>query len=410
MTSKNSFRRALLGCALALAGCSSHNVPKPLGDGGLLKLDGAADGSAHGGGDASGAYVFADGSVYGPGCGLSTIDAAPRSANVLLVIDESGSMTDTPTGFTVDKWSALKSALSGALSAAQNDVAFGLELFPYPIDPKKPVAVSCVSNCCEMPTAPGINVPVTAGAANVTKIVALLNASAPGGGTPTALALQRAYDYFKTGAGAALEGDNYVLLATDGGPNCNAQLSCAATGCTTNLDGACGISGGNCCDPMFGGSAAKARCLDDTATEAEIKKLSDAHIQTFVVGIPGSEAYKTSLDAFAQAGGELNPAGTPKYFAVSAAGGVAGLGSVLGVITQNVITTCRLQLSSVPPNPQELNLYLDGKLIKQAGANGWMLDMSMSPPTVVVLGTTCTTLETKGAKSVRVVYGCPTVQ
>ncbi len=413
MTLRTLFGGTVIACACVLASCSSNDVPKPMGDASLAASDGAVLDS---GTDAGNVTHFPDGSLLiGDatvlGCGGSSIAAAPRTANVLLVIDESGSMLDKPSGFTTDKWAALKSALGGALTAAQDSVAFGLELFPYPFDPKKPIASTCSTNCCEMPAAPGINVPVAPGAANVSKIVALLNASAPGGGTPTAMALQRAYDYFETGAGAALKGDKYVLLATDGGPNCNAQLSCAATSCTTNLDGDCTLTGGgNCCDAMFGGSIAKSRCLDDTATEAAITKLGGKHIQTFVVGIPGSEIYKTSLDSFAQAGGELSPTGTTKYFAVSAAGGVAGLSTVLDAITKNLITTCRLQLGTVPPNPDQLNLFLDGKLVKQSGANGWMLDRTMSPPTIVVLGTTCTTLETKGASSVRVLYGCPTVQ
>ncbi len=408
MALNSHWTRGLIGSALLLASCSADNVPKALGDASSGRLDGAIDGS-QARGDAS-TYTAADGNTTGPACGQSSIDAAPRTANVLLVIDESGSMNDKPTGFSTDKWTALRTAVGNALTSAQDSVAFGLELFPYPVDPKQPIPSSCTTNCCEMPVAPGVNVPVAPGAANVSKIVTMLNTSAPGGGTPTALALQRAYDYFVTGAGASLTGDNYVLLATDGGPNCNPDLTCDATSCTTNLDGACTISGGNCCDSMYGGNVAKSRCLDDTATQAAITKLSNAHIQTFVVGIPGSEAYKTSLEAFAQAGGKPNPAAPPKYFAVSAAGGVAGLDSVLGAITKNLITTCRLQLGSVPPNPNELNLYLDDKLIKQSGADGWKLDQTKSPPTLVVLGSTCSMLETAGAKSVRVVYGCPTVQ
>ena len=57
---------------------------------------------------------------------------------------------------------------------------------------------------------------------------------------------------------------------------------------------------------MFGGGAAKARCLDDADTLAQIKKLAGAHIrcQTFVVSIPGSETYGDSLDTFAATGGK----------------------------------------------------------------------------------------------------------
>src|SRR6185295_5901965 len=96
----------------------------------------------------------------------------------------------------------------------------------------------CRDKCCQMPLAPDLTVPVEYGATAVAKIVAALGATSPGGGTPTAAALARAYDYYTTGAGAGLDGDKYVLLATDGGPNCNAALNCDAdpSHCTINIE------------------------------------------------------------------------------------------------------------------------------------------------------------------------------
>jgi hypothetical protein len=264
-----------------------------------------------------------------------------------------------------------------------------------------------------MPAAPGINIPIASGATSVPKIVAALDATAPGGGTPTGLALERALEYFKSGAGAAIAGDRYVLLATDGGPDCNATLAaCDATKCTTNLDGECPLpTGGNCCDPMFGGAAATSRCLDDGTGAAspltQVNQLRAAGVNTFVVGIPGTEVYQTSLDAFATAGGKPNPSAPPQYFAVSASGGAAGLVAVLQSITQSLVTTCRLGLTSEPPDLTHLNVHVDGKLVPQ-GANGWTLDKTTTPPTVVLQGSTCQTVETEGAKSVQVLFGCPT--
>src|SRR5262249_55424624 len=157
--------------------------------------------------------------------------------------------------------------------------------------------------------------------------------------------LRRALVYFTKGAGKGLSGDRYVLLATDGGPDCDSTISCEATECTTNLDGDCPIpDAGSCCDPMFGGAAASSRCLDASGTEAQIKALRAAGVATFIVGIPGSEAYAKALDSFAAAGGKAMETGAHKYFAVDAAGGVAALGSALDTITKGVITTCRLEL------------------------------------------------------------------
>jgi hypothetical protein len=383
-----------------------------VGTGGESSMGGGSNLFGHDGGrplgDSSTPVIKADAA-----CGESTIVAAPRQVSILLVIDESGSMADTPAGFTADKWSALKSALGAALSPVENDIAFGLELFPYPLDPKNPILVGCTTNCCEMPAAPGINIPIGPGASSVPKIVAALDATAPGGGTPTGLALERALDYFKSGAGSAIAGDRYVLLATDGGPDCNATLSaCNASKCTTNLDGECPLpAGGNCCDAAFGGSAATSRCLDDGTGAGSpltaLNQLKSAGVKTFVVGIPGTEVYKSSLDAFAQAGGEQNPSAPPQYFAVSASGGAKGLVDVLRSITQSLVTTCRLELTSDPPVHNLLNVHLDGRIIPE-GPNGWTLDTTTSPPTVVLQGSTCTTVETEGAQRVQVLFGCPT--
>ena len=71
--------------------------------------------------------------------------ATNREVNVLLVIDKSGSMADKPAGFSTDKWSALKTALSSSLDAVKNSLSFGLELYPLSADPQNPIPVNCSS-------------------------------------------------------------------------------------------------------------------------------------------------------------------------------------------------------------------------------------------------------------------------
>ena len=390
---------------------ANHHPDGSTGQGGGGSMTGGGTGSIPEGG-----IIFGTGSTFGnpmpmdASCGSSTLSAAPPDVSVLLVIDESGSMTDKPKGFDVDKWTAMKSAMHGALGHANPSIAFGLELFPYPVDAKKPIPLSCTDNCCEMPAAPGINVPIGASAMAVPKVLASLDASSPAGGTPTAEALRRALDYFTKGAGATLKGNRYVLLATDGGPNCDGTLSCTAATCTTNLDGTCSIpNGANCCDPQFGGAAARARCLDAGSTLAQIKALKTAGVHTFVVGIPGSEAYGDALDGFATEGGEALSGGTRKYFAVEASGGVAALGSALESITKGIITSCRLVLGSKPPDLGKLNVTVDDVVVPQAGPDGWSVDTSSAPPAIVLKGATCADVEKNGVQKVVVQYGCPTI-
>jgi hypothetical protein len=337
-----------------------------------------------------------DGAMNTPVCGSSPFGASLAEVHVLLVIDKSGSMAETPDGFDSDKWTAMKESLSASLSDVRDRIGLGLELYPV--------------SGCTVPDGAGVDVAVQPGVDALPDILSALEATAPSGGTPTAKALARARAYFMEGEGAALTGDKYVLLATDGGPNCNDAASCDADACTLNLEGICPSHVDNCCDPMESGAGAQAGCLDAGDTQAEIAALAAAGIDTFVVGIPGSETYAASLDSFAVSGGRANPDAPPSYYAVSASGdGSAGLTSVLRAITGSLITSCRLQLDSEPPDLRKLNVEVDGEVVPQDAVDGWELDTSTAPPTVELKGETCARIETRGVENVTVLFGCPTV-
>jgi len=203
-----------------------------------------------------------------------------------------------------------------------------------------------------------------------------------------------------------LPGNHYVLLATDGGPNCDSAVSCMASSCTVNMDGVCPPAT-NCCDPKLD-PAGPSKCLDDTATIAVVKALAKANVKTFVVGIPGTEAYQPTLDAVATAGGVPNPNAPPTYFSISASGGVKALSQVLTNITTGLITSCELVLTEDPPDHDKINVVIDGKTILEGSADGWTLDTTSTPPTVVLQGTTCKTVETAGAQQLNITFGCPT--
>ena len=128
----------------------------------------------------------------------------------------------------------MKTALTGALDQVKGGISFGLELFPNNL--MTPIPTSCTSECWDMPAGEAaIVVPVGSGTTTVPTILSKFDAM-PSGGTPTAAALKAAADYFTTGTGKDLTGDKYVLLATDGGPNGNASLTCNQMSCTVNMD------------------------------------------------------------------------------------------------------------------------------------------------------------------------------
>lgn len=405
---------------LAVA-CSSKKEGSNLGNGGNGGSAMATGGSGGGGGHANAAGTSAAGgdantappcaSIVGitGDCGTSSTAAVLKTPNILVLIDKSGSMEDPLVGASLSKWEALNTALGTALNGVASSVSFGLELFPGAD------VTSTSVDLCSVPTgAAAIDVPIGDGNTTVPQILTALGAATPAGGTPTSAALARAYDYFTTGAGKDVTGEKFVLLATDGGPNCNSALpTCDATHCTTNLDGQCGLSGGaSCC------SAARTsnQCLDDQEVITQLGKLATAGIPTFVVGLPGTEVYASYLDAFAVAGGKPASTTSPKYYAVSATGSVDDLTAVFQTITTQLIHSCNIQLSADPPDPAQLNVAIDCEVVPSsigtdAGTTGgWNFDSTTSPGTIVLEGSTCDYIQNNGAKRIDVVFGCPTVR
>src|SRR6185503_11948919 len=195
--------------------------------------------------------------------------------------------------------------------------------------------------------------------------------------------------------------------ATDGGPNCNADLECDIDACTTNLD--CPTRGNqNFCDASLDPEGPLS-CLDEDEAVAQVAALlAEARVKTFVVGIPGTLAYGSTLDAMAVAGGVENPNAPPSYYRVESMGGTQGLAETLTSITRGVIRSCSLQLTSVPEDLEKLNVEIDGNEVSQPGDDGWIVDTNTTPPTIVLKGATCEYMMTHGAESVVITYGCKT--
>ena len=416
MKTKKSNQR--LGLGLALAGLSCVVVPACGGskDGSLLDMNasgGSASASANGdagdgsgihldvGGDGNGTTTGGDGTGEGGGCGFTRFEANPPVINVLLVVDKSLSMNNKPTGFDASKWTALRGALDTTFSQTKAKISYGLDLFPYTGKSGE------AATTCEMPSpTAAVVVPVQAGTKSAPLILAALDANPPSGATPTAAALTRAYNYFSTGAGKGLAGEKYVLLATDGGPNCNADLTCEAAACTVNLDGAC-PGNINCCDSKIDKDG-PANCLDQDASVAQVTQLlAKANVKTIVVGIPGTEAYADTLSALAAESGVTNPDAPPGYFAVSADSGAEGLSTALQAITTGLVKSCELHLEEEPPG-DDLYVVIDGVVLPRDADEGWDFQTPRtSPPVLEIRGAACHKLETEGAEYINVSYGCP---
>ena len=411
----------LLGFCAAVLPLSCSNDEDEKGDGGDGDLHVGTGGTGDGDGDGdegSGGTSAAEPCTTFAGlgaCGTDGLIATRNQVNILLVLDKSGSMGDPIEDASGTLWDATKKALDTALTDVSSEVAFGLALYPGNV-PKE-----CGTQCCDMPE--GITVPIAQDSATRDTIKQRLRLTNPGGGTPTAQALAQAYEYFDDGEGKDLKGGRYVLLATDGGPNCNGDASCEVDECPINIDAEddrCEPGGDlNCC------ASRPTACLDHRNVLTEIDKLRSIGVDTFVVGLAGTEKYAEQLDEFAVEGGRPRQGRGDKYYRVDAEGSAEGLTDVLEEITKNLVQSCEIQLLEEPPDVLEVNVAVECEIIPNRGGGSggggeggsddgaksyWELDVNTSPPTAVLAGPICEKIENEGVDRVDILLGCPIVR
>jgi hypothetical protein len=221
----------------------------------------------------------------------------------------------------------------------------------------------------------------------------------PNGGTPTAATLEALLPKMKT-----LPGRTYVILATDGGPNCNANTACTVDQCIVNIEssapGCAPLTAPNCCDP---GKYGPLNCLDSAATIAAVNDYTAATIPVYVIGVPGSGPYSALLDQLAQAGGTARSS-SPYYYRVDGYD-EASFQSALFQVAAKIVASCTLKLGSVPQDPTKVNVFFDGTVVPQDGPDGWTL----VGDTVTLLGASCDKVLSGAVLDVNISGGCPTV-
>lgn len=298
-----------------------------------------------------------------------------------------------------DKWTSMRIVVGETMRAIGARANFGAAIFPGS-------AGECSNGVEIMATAPGdaFHSPTEDGPTTRT-LLRTTAAVVPAGGTPTAATLRALASLL-----SALPGKTYVVLMTDGGPNCNSSRSCGISKCISNIEGAPGCIPGddqsesagnpNCCKAPKGGST---QCLDDDDTTAAIASLHAEGIPTYVVGIPGSGPYSTVLSKFAAAGGTALSS-APYYYDVSSSDQMA-FRAALGKIAATVVGTCDFSLQTPPDDPNQLNVSIDDVVVPQGGENGW----SLNGDKLTLKGESCSRVRSGDAIGVRVLYGCPTL-
>jgi len=301
------------------------------------------------------------------GCDLTTpvpTQIVGDPPDMLLVVDISGSMCtpliDSFPPSMITKLSIMRDALNGLVSSYDARVNFGMMLYPD-------------DNAC----APG-SIRNGIMPRNASAIMSTLGglttdffgcAIAHGGATPTPPSLDEARSNYSTIPVNPI--GRYVLLATDGLPNCGPALPDGGTEET----------------------------VDETVTA--IEALRSAGIDTYVLGFgDGFDGGGDALMRMAVAGGTSRP-----YNARSA----AELAMVLDTIAAEVIPpSCTVELEGESRDPELFQVRFDGgELIARdpSHTRGWDYDASTN--TITFYGPECTEVQSGMVDSIDVDFGCP---
>ena len=329
-------------------------------------------------------------------CGDTFLHEVTDPPNLYFLVDRSGSMAAFPANSKLTKYDLARRVLGDLLRVIGHRVRYGAAIFPARSDicgPGHEVAPPQVGG---LPPCTGEPDPVLADFLDAFRFYA------PDGATPTSAALADLRPELE-----ALEGKTYLVVITDGAPNCNVDAACDASECTLNIEGAtigrhsC-TDGVNCCDPALFGEDAAGNCVDSDETEHQIALLAKHGIRTFIVGMPGAEPYAALLDRLAVAGGTARP-GATAYYPV---GDGDELEQALYSIGTGLAIKCSIDLDEEPPDPARVNVYFDGELVPADPDDGWSWNGTTR---IEVNGEACDTLKSGSVIDARVLFGCDTV-
>jgi hypothetical protein len=303
-------------------------------------------------------YTNGGGSTAGGGgaCGSNTFTANHLPPDLLIVLDRSGSMNDDATGMScvggcgaTSKWNQMTSAINLVVANTEAKVRWGLKLFASGAE------LCNVNAAAEVPIGP----------MNAAAIKAAIGGAIPGSATPTRAAETQAAAYL---AGVSDPNPKYILLATDGLPNC-----------------------------QQGGSPLAA---DDAAAIAAVSTVAGMGIPTFVIGVAtGGSTADGTLNMMAVNGGHPRSS-SPQYYPVSTS---QDLESALTVIQGMVALPCQFQLGGVPSDLGAVSVAVDGQVIARSDWTYGPGNRSIMFPDA---GAVCGNLKSGAAKDVTISLPC----
>jgi hypothetical protein len=322
-----------------------------------------------------------------PACGVQNFTLAKGlPPDLLIVLDRSASMDDALNGGAT-KWQQVTAAINSTVTTLQGQIKWGLEMFPSD------------DSCGVSPT---VNVPVAT--MNAAAVTGAINGAKPGGSTPTTDAIHLGAKYL---AGVSDGNPKFLVLATDGEPNCGSTTStmppppgpCTCPSGTTASGANCCVAGLLClpCTTLASASGSN----DNALAEQAITDAANMGIHTFVVGIAADSSDDAVLTQMAINGKQPQP-GTPKYYPVSSQ---MDLVTAIDNIASQIIS-CSYMLATPPSKPDQVEIDADGMKVPYdpTHANGW--DYGPGNASVQFYGGFCGNLQSGQVKMVQAIYLC----
>jgi hypothetical protein len=339
--------------------------------------------------------------------------AKKKKPNVMLLVDKSGSMDAPvnpshpnctpgcgPTGMQCPpgcptRMSELKRAMDTFLRESATDARFALTFYP-------------VDNSCGAPSMPDVDLPAPTPGDEGTDMTLSLHSSfinqriqaiTAFGGTPTAASL--AFVGSLPGLLDPNDGrSDFILLLTDGLPNCNAtnpnqMCTCDAAVCGNCGGGVCPAQVARCkCTLSSCAMNCQVGCLDMDAVVAVTRANSQKLIKTIVVGFGAETAtgdgpqvlqaiaeaggfprncQKNGTDADCGAGNTCDPVTKLCSRAFYQAGDGSDLTNALRDIINNITgNPCEFELDTQPARPEYISVIVNGRNVV-SGPDTWQL-------------------------------------
>jgi hypothetical protein len=296
-------------------------------------------------------------------CERRTVQAQRITPEMLIVLDRSLSMSPDANDSSTDRWAGSVTAIKQTVIAFEGQIDFGLMTFPA-FDSRQLLRNGSGSTLeVQCPTGA---LDVELGSGHAGQIAEALDELAPGGSTPTGPTLMAALDVLRNTAKlyAGTLAPRYVLLVTDGDPNCAGPAA---------FDGT---------DPL-----ARRQALD------AVGALNDAQIKTYVVGFQtASTSFVGQLDQMAALGGT----GETTHRSVESG---ADLVKTFQEIVDRAVS-CSFKLETAMVNPAYVLITTAGEPRGFQNQNGWTLGVDMK--TVTLSGAACDSIRSGAPITVEV--------